>query len=238
MTRQQTPHQPSKIALSVFFTAICQLFAIPSAEAANVAFQFTNTAAGFTPTTAGSWGSVSVSQDSIFANSIDITITLNTYDTASNTHYAFHFTSGTSHPALGFDLSGSPAVTMTFLGSTASYFSQITSGLPYSSAGWGSFPYAVAASGFAKGYNAANPTVMSLRVTPTSGTLTPNSLISNGSAFMTVDIQNSNALTGNVASLSETTTSSPAPAPGTVPLIGLGLAALACLPKKRLSPKN
>lgn len=194
---------------------------MPAAEASTIVFKLTDTkVSGFA---GSSFGSIAVTQDSANKNAIDITLTL-------NGEYRIHRTQGSQHPAFAFNLSGLPAVTISGLGEG---FSVLKGG--GSAAAYGDFPYAIACSGeeCRSGYSSANYQSLSFVVAPVSNafSLTPQSLVSNGSAYFTVDVQTPNGLTGNIASLNPVAAAdvppeAAVPEPGTLSILCLGLAAL------------
>lgn len=208
------------------FSLLCFIFAIfigSTAEAASIKFNLTDS----DPSAFGSgnFGTVTVSQDLTNSNSIDISLVL-------NEPYRIHQTVGSQHPAFAFNLSGTPEVTITSL--TAG-FSLITDGSRASP--YGTFPYAIACldrSVCAPGYSTSNPISLSFVVTPVVGALSLESVISNGRAFFTADIQYPSGTTGNVASLLPAPVIS-VPEPNSFSILFLGLLAAGLMRRQKLS---
>jgi hypothetical protein len=158
--------------------------------------------------------------------SVDVTISMGS---DSNGAYHFHKANDPNHFAFGFDLSGNPAVTFSnFIlngSATAGFTPAGTEPGSYSSAPFGTFDYALKCTGCGAGYGGGLVGPLSFTITPTSGSLTPASFITNSSGHLfTVDIVDFNGNSGNVSDAAAVT-----PEPSTMFLVGTSLLALAGL---------
>jgi|SRR5579862_1710244 len=160
--------------------------------------------------------------------SVDVTIALGS---DSNGAYHFHKASDPNHFAFGFDLSGNPTVTFSNL--TAGFTAAGTEPGSYSAAPFGTFDYALKCTGCGSGYGGGLVGPLSFTITPTSGSITPASFITNSSGHLfTVDIVDFNGNSGNVSDAAAVT-----PEPSTMLLVGASLLALAGIGSRfRLRP--
>lgn len=168
------------------------------------------------------WGTVQVWQDASGSNAIDFTITL-------NSPYQFHRTTSAQHRVFAVDINVLNVTFSNFKLDNVATTKVTTVAGGTTSAGYGTFPYALSASQNLSG-------ILTFTATAPVGTsLHPANIVSNGKAYMVADIINIlNGGTGNVA---DTNPPVHTPEPSGVALLGLGLACLGWVSKRRRSAR-
>ncbi len=168
------------------------------------------------------FGTVSVSQDSSSAQTIDFKVTLNALDdlefnktTVVKTHPMFAVDINVMNVTFGnFKINNVATTKVTTSTSAASNV-----------APFGSFPYSLSA--------ATNLTgVLTFTATVASGTLAPSDIISNGHAYMTADIIN--LMSGHTGNVGAEEPPVRMPEPGGAAILGVALAALSVARSRRV----
>jgi hypothetical protein len=182
---------------------------------------------------AGPYGSISILE--LSANSLQFTVDLN--------DPAFKFHDGNDqHPALAFNLAGSPSITYAFLSPTGGIVDQAVDGKFVNGGATGSSPFGTF--GYSLDYNRLVPPPPNSPATPFAGPLVftissasqldISSFVANSyqgqNVFFTVDVVNATGQTGNVGAL---LSSRAVPEPTTWALMILGFGAAGAMLRRR-----
>lgn len=213
----------------VHFTLLVSLTLVSLAPAAQATtINLTNDGcAKCTVSPAGSpFGTVDFVQD-VDGISIDFTITLAT-DAGTGQPFRFHNSSSIPHPLFAFNLSGSPAITASNFNETPGAWTLSGPG-SVAASGSGTFQYTLTNSG-PGGYGGGDLSPLTFKITPTTGSLSANSLIANSQhTYFNVDIVNSGDNSGNIWD----TTLSLAPEPSTGTVLGVSLLGLLAMVRRQ-----
>jgi hypothetical protein len=154
------------------------------------------------------WGTVTVSQDPSSQQEIDFTVSV-------NSPYEFFTSGSTSQPLFAVDIN---LANVSFGNFSIPSVTTSTGSIPVT--GYGSFPYTLNTASAL-----SNVTTFTFTASVTSGTLTPDNIVSNGSAYTTASIMNlmSPVGNGNIAAVTAPTPEPTALGLFAVALVGLGV---------------
>ncbi|HEX4711933.1 PEPxxWA-CTERM sorting domain-containing protein [Phenylobacterium sp.] len=160
----------------------------------------------------GPFGTVTVTNDAVLANTLDFSVQLAAGE-------SFHDTGDPQHHALVFNLVGNPTITIAGLNSQFTANGSQAAGST-SASGFGTFDYVIDLPKLPKG--SVNPTTLWFQATGAAPLTLESNTVGGKQVYFASDIFGANGNTGNVGAILQTGGGVPEPASWALMLVGFG----------------